>query len=314
VAATGKLTRKARKRRAAAAAQQKLLLTAVPAESKQISTTHQQSGPDTDDMEVFEGPHSPESEELMARGSGSKDSDTSEDTSAPKCPVEETAARETSGTGGMKRKAEVEAAAARQTSQKRRKQGPPLGQTFDQAEKDNRLGVISIVDHPYRTLTRKQLQDVRARLLRCLENSNDDNDVIIPRFQEYGLRHGRFYLSCGDEYSFWWLKTTVANTVEKAEPAGSDDLHLQLVTPAEILKLLRMEVYISRWPVRVRKFTKLLKDRTRAFTSSGILIHGAIWPQRTCAKKWGGYAPFGWGEVGPHLTQCSRGRTSQVSS
>ena len=38
----------------------------------------------------------------------------------------------------------------------------------------------------------------------------------------------------------------------------------------------------------------------------GILIHPAVWPQRTWAKNWW-LCPF-WGELGPHLTQRGRGR------
>ena len=49
---------------------------------------------------------------------------------------------------------------------------------------------------------------------------------------------------------------------------------------------------------------------------SGILIHSAIWPQRKWAENWG-LCPLWVGELGPHLTQCGRGRglsASQVSS
>jgi len=35
---------------------------------------------------------------------------------------------------------------------------------------------------------------------------------------------------------------------------------------------------------------------------SGILIHRAVWPQRTWAENWGGCAPLGDGE----LTQCAK--------
>ena len=38
---------------------------------------------------------------------------------------------------------------------------------------------------------------------------------------------------------------------------------------------------------------------------SGILIHPAVWPQRT---QIGGSAPLGQGELGSHLTQCGRSR------
>jgi len=37
---------------------------------------------------------------------------------------------------------------------------------------------------------------------------------------------------------------------------------------------------------------------------SDILIHAAIWPQQMWAENWGGCAPLGEGELGPHLTQC----------
>jgi len=49
---------------------------------------------------------------------------------------------------------------------------------------------------------------------------------------------------------------------------------------------------------------------------SGILIHPAVWPQETWAKL-GGCALFQGGWLGPHLTQCGRGRgvpSWQVSS
>ena len=36
---------------------------------------------------------------------------------------------------------------------------------------------------------------------------------------------------------------------------------------------------------------------------SGILIHSAVWPQRTWSENWEA-VPFFWGgELGPHLTQ-----------
>ena len=39
---------------------------------------------------------------------------------------------------------------------------------------------------------------------------------------------------------------------------------------------------------------------------SAILVHRAIWPQRTLAKN--GLCPFRGGELGPHVTQCWFGR------
>jgi len=51
---------------------------------------------------------------------------------------------------------------------------------------------------------------------------------------------------------------------------------------------------------------------------SGVLIHAALWPQQIWAENGRrGCAPFGVGELGPHLTQCVRGQglpACQVSS
>jgi len=42
---------------------------------------------------------------------------------------------------------------------------------------------------------------------------------------------------------------------------------------------------------------------------SGILIHPAVWSQRTWAENWGGAVPLIWtGELqGPYLAQCGLG-------
>jgi len=44
----------------------------------------------------------------------------------------------------------------------------------------------------------------------------------------------------------------------------------------------------------------------KAYISSGILVHPAVWPQQTQAKNWG-CTPSAEGEMGPHLTQCRLG-------
>ena len=54
----------------------------------------------------------------------------------------------------------------------------------------------------------------------------------------------------------------------------------------------------------------------RTSVPSGILIYPLVWPQHTRAKI-GGCAPFGGGEMGPHLTQSGQGQglpPCQVSS
>jgi len=40
---------------------------------------------------------------------------------------------------------------------------------------------------------------------------------------------------------------------------------------------------------------------------SAILIHPAVWPQKSWVENWGAPPPF-WGKLGPHLTQSRLGR------
>jgi len=53
-------------------------------------------------------------------------------------------------------------------------------------------------------------------------------------------------------------------------------------------------------------FNTMSPGPTPASLSSGILIHPAVWPQQTWAENWGGGCAPVW--VGPHLTQCGKGR------
>jgi len=46
---------------------------------------------------------------------------------------------------------------------------------------------------------------------------------------------------------------------------------------------------------------------------SGILVHPAVWPQRTLAENWGA-CPFRGGELGPHLRQCRLAEAYSVPS
>ena len=81
-------------------------------------------------------------------------------------------------------------------------------------------------------------------------------------FNETGVRHGRLHLSCKDVSTFQWLQSSVADITLSLTDDSEETLRLQLVTPAEVPKLLRAEVYISGPPPGVPKFTKLLRDRT----------------------------------------------------
>ena len=87
----------------------------------------------------------------------------------------------------------------------------------------------------------------------------DSCSDVIPRFQESGVRHGRFHLSCTDMDSYLWLKTSVAGISIHVGEEGAEVYHLQLVSLDEVPKMLRAEVFISGPPVGVPKITSLLK-------------------------------------------------------
>jgi len=95
----------------------------------------------------------------------------------------------------------------------------------------------------------------------CCFKVIDSGNMSIPLFNEKGVRHDRLHLSCKDVSSFQWLQSAVANTTLSPTDDTEETLHLQLVTPAEVPKLLRAEVYISGPTTGVLKFTKLLQEQ-----------------------------------------------------
>ena len=162
---------------------------------------------------------------------------------------------------GMKRKPELGPTPPRgNTKTKKKRIFTPAGQTFRQAEKDNLLGVVLVQGHPYTVLSRVQLDRVRERLLQGIEAAIDSDNTSVPRFNETGVRHGRLHLSCKDDSTFQWLQSAVADITLSSDDTD-DTLQLQLVTPAEVPKLLRAEVYISGPPPGVPKFKKLLQGQ-----------------------------------------------------
>ena len=141
-------------------------------------------------------------------------------------------------------------------SKKKRRSPPPAGQTFRQAEQDNLLGVVLVQGHPYTVLTRVQLNQVREQLLKGIEVEIDSGNPRVPQFNETGIHHGRLHLSCTDHYTFQWLQSSVAGITILSTDDTEQNLRLQLVTPAEIRKLLRAEVFGCKIGP---KFVKLLK-------------------------------------------------------
>jgi len=84
-------------------------------------------------------------------------------------------------------------------------------------------------------------------LLQGIEAANDSGNMSVPLFNETGVRHGRIHLSCKDDSTFQWLQSAVADITLSSDDT-KDTLQLQLVTPAQVPKLLRAEVYISGPP------------------------------------------------------------------
>jgi len=181
------------------------------------------------------------------------------------------ASKETSGkAAGGKRKTEA-GPTPPQTKRKKAKKGPPFGSTFEQAEKDNLLGVVLIRDNHYTVLTKPQLDYVTAELMKRLEETVDSNDGQVPQFEEHGIRYGRFHLSCTNSHLFMWLARSIASI---SVPASDDTHSLELVTSSEVPKLLRAEVFISGPPPGVPKFKKLIQAQNAGlYVDRWVLRH-----------------------------------------
>jgi len=138
---------------------------------------------------------------------------------------------------------------------KRPKRQSSLGTTFEEAEKSDRLGVIIVRGEPYKQLTPQQLDRVRSQLMSEMATAIEGG--IVPRFMESGRRHGRFHLSCVDHASFSWLKMTVDKLSVRSDSGVEDQL--LLVTPSQLPRLLRAEVYVSGKPPTVAQFKTFLQ-------------------------------------------------------
>jgi len=123
------------------------------------------------------------------------------------------------------------------------------------------LQVVLVTGQPYTILSRVQLNSVRRKLLIKLEETTDLSGAV-PTFQESGVRHSHFHLSCATQESLAWLKSTIDN-MEIDGDGDEDTLRLQLVIPAEVPRLLHAEVYISGPPREIPKFTKLVKAQNK---------------------------------------------------
>jgi len=104
-----------------------------------------------------------------------------------------------------------------------------------------------------------QVEEIKKTLMSKLHTALKTD--LVPRFENSGRQNGRFCLSCADQMTFHWLRSTVEDlTVNVNEDGGTScQRQLALVTPSEIPKLIRAEVYVSGTPPSVPEFTTFLK-------------------------------------------------------
>ena len=232
---------KQRAKRARQAGAQTLLTTTT----SQQTPAATQGGPEAGPPEGAVRPGSPESEvpstDTVSQGI-SEEEDTllassceeavAEAKLVPSNLAEGTSGKPTGTATGTKRKTEAGPTPPQATRKKKKKKqgGPSLGQSFAQAEESDLLGVVLVQDHPYTVLRKAQLDHLREELMKQLDAAIDSQCNRIPQFQESGVRHGRFHISCSDEYSYQWLQTTVDSITVPSGEDGKDDYQLKLVT------------------------------------------------------------------------------------
>ena len=146
-----------------------------------------------------------------------------------------------------------------------------LGATFKQAEEQDLLGVVLVKGQPYKTLTRSQINWIRGKLLTTLlETARAGGDT--PVFEESGVWHNRFHLSCTDNESYVWLEDTVGSFNIEGDGEG-ETLALELVPASEVPRLLRAEVF-SGPPVGVPNFLTLIQSQNKTLhTERWVLRH-----------------------------------------
>ena len=195
---------------------------------------------------------------------------------APSCSAEAS----TSGAAtGHKRKTEGGPTPPQASRKKKRKRGHTLGATFKQAEEQDLLGVVLVKGQPYKTLSRPQINWIRAKLLTTmLEKAKAGGDA--PVFEESGVRHNRFHLSCTDYESYAWLKDTVGSLNIEGDGEG-ETLALELVPASEVPRLLRAEVFVSGPPIGVPNFITLIQSQNKTVTYRALgVTTPAVYRQR----------------------------------
>jgi hypothetical protein len=178
------------------------------------------------------------------------------------------------------------------------------------------LGVIVVANDPFRILTHGQIAAARAELLKQLGSAIAVCSTPIPRFTESGIVKGRFHLASNDLTSHTWLQETVASIA--IQGVNDESLHLKLVSPSEVPKLRRAEVFIPGPPASVPEVVTWLQAqnpgmsterwhlRFRNTTANGQLMVWGIDPDSVTALAAINNQPFyGLGRV---TFRVSRGK------
>jgi len=135
---------------------------------------------------------------------------------------------------------------------------------------------VLVEGHPYTVLKKAQLDYVCEQLMERLEKSIGSG-TTIPQFQESGLRHGRFHLSCTNIQTYQWLQEAVADICLIRGGRNSS-------TTSAVSHLCRntQNVFVSGPPTEVPRLNKLLQGqkcwplRYQQSTDEGKLIVWSI--------------------------------------
>ena len=168
-----------------------------------------------------------------------------------------------------------------ETKEKKRPRNQGIWEAaFQKAEKDNFLGIIIIRGEPYVQLRQLQVEEINKTLMSELHTAI--KTALVPRFDNSGRQNGRLCLSCADQTTFDWLRSTVEDLTANVNEDGRKSCQRQLVliTPSEIPKLIWAEVYVSGTPPSVSEFTTFLeRQNVGLFTDRWVLCHRQTTPK-----------------------------------
>ena len=157
------------------------------------------------------------------------------------------------------------------THKKKARRGPAPGAYFQQADRDDLLGVVLVRDQPYtildRSLTSRLWEHLNSRVREAVRSK-----IFVPTFNEAGVRNNRFQIACTNQESFQWLRQVIWE-IQLTSTGSGEHIGLELVRPGEVPKLIRASVYAPGAPT-TPDFLKLLQGQNpNLFTNRWVLRH-----------------------------------------